>query len=62
MNHSGPLHQYHDVRPCSGTVPYMEWITAQPSNTWTASEVSSHHPEKYTGQRQLHIMPSIALT
>ena len=49
------------MRPHSGTAPYMEQIITQPPHTGIAQWSFKPSAWKYTGQRQLHIMPSIAL-
>ena len=58
---SDPLHWCCDARPHSGTVPRMEWISTQLTESGTAQQSFKPSARKYTGQRQPCIMPSIAL-
>ena len=51
--HIAPLHWCHDVRPCSGTTLDMEQISSQPPIQRLPSRVSSHQPEKWTGQQRI---------
>ena len=58
-NHLVPLHWCCDVRPCSGTALYTEWISTQPPIQKLPSVISSHQLEKpyrTTAHHALHCL------